>query len=360
MKNMTVLTRVGNQGQEIYAFRFESNIPLERKDVSITGNLLDSSIDCFLAMKTGRLADGVQKVSWKDGIVTIDVAPFSSQAPYVLKIGDATFTPKDAVKVKTLWADDFRALEENGIRYRLYEPIGDGPRPLILFLHGGGEGGTDNWKQLVGCFGPTFLAEKYSDCYVMAPQANQPEPTTEQLAAFKHQTFYHSWDMTGWDRVTLAMVCDLIRGMIADGRVNPRRVYVTGLSMGGGGTLRAMSVGSDLFAAAVPICPTMTPETFHILCGLTRAKIWVAAAYIDHTLYRHKYLVDAVMALRDAGNQDAHLTLFSQENLEKYCIGIIPDMPLEARFGWNHTCWIPTYHDEFGIMSWMMSQIRDE
>ena len=104
----------------------------------------------------------------------------------------------------------------------------------------------------------------------------------------------------------------------------------------------------------------MTPETFHILCGLTHAKIWVAASYIDHTLYRHKYLVDAVLALRDAGNQDAHLTLFSPEDLAKYGIGIIPDMPLEARFGWNHTCWIPTYHDEFGIMSWMMNQVRDE
>ena len=48
------------------------------------------------------------------------------------------------------------------------------------------------------------------------------------------------------------------------------------------------------------------------------------------------------------------------EDLAKYGIGIIPDMPLEARFGWNHTCWIPTYHDEFGIMSWMMNQVRDK
>ena len=32
--------------------------------------------------------------------------------------------------------------------------------------------------------------------------------------------------------------------------------------MGGAGTVRAMSVGSDLFAAAIPVCPSMTPETF--------------------------------------------------------------------------------------------------
>lgn len=359
MKNMTVFSRVGFQGQEIYAFSFETKKAVEKKDVSISGNLLDSSIDCFLAMQTGRTSEGIRKVSFADDTLHIEVAPFSYEAPYVLKIGDREFTAKDAAVTRTLWADDFKPIKENGILYRLYEPKSAGPRPLILFLHGGGEGGTDNWKQLVGCFGPVFLAEKYPECYVMAPQATIPAPTPEDLEAFKSQTFFNSWNRTGWDRETLAKICDIIRDMIAQGKVNPKRVYVTGLSMGGGGTVRALNVGSDLFAAGVPCCPTMTPETFNILRGLTHSKVWVAASYIDHTLYRHKYLVDAIFALRDAGNKDAHLTLFSPEDLAKYGIGIIPNMPLEALFGWNHTCWIPTYHDEDGIMSWMMNQVRD-
>ena len=44
--------------------------------------------------------------------------------------------------------------------------------------------------------------------------------------------------------------------------VDGRRVYVTGMSMGGAGTIRAMSVGAGLFAACVPVCPSMTPETW--------------------------------------------------------------------------------------------------
>ena len=359
MDNMTVYTRVGNQGQEIYAFTFACSRSVAKEDISITGNLLDTSIDCFLAMQTGRLAEGIREVRWAEGILRVEVAPFSFQAHYTLKIGSETFTAADSVETRTLWADDFVPLERDGILYRLYQPSGEGPRPLILFLHGGGEGGRDNWKQLVGCFGPTFLAEQYPDCYVMAPQADRAEPTPEQLEAFRRQTFYHSWNMTGWDRETLSRICGIIRGMIAQGAVNPKRVYVTGLSMGGGGTLRAMNVGADLFAAAVPVCPTMTPETYHILCGLTHAKIWIAASYIDHTLYRHKYLVDGILALRDAGNRDAHLTLFSPEELAEYGIGVIPDIPLDALFGWNHTCWIPTYHDEKGIMSWMLNQVRE-
>ena len=63
----------------------------------------------------------------------------------------------------------------------------------------------------MGCFGPTFLAEKYPDCFVMAPQADQPEPTREQLEAFKKQTFYNSWNATGWDRETLARGCLLLQ-----------------------------------------------------------------------------------------------------------------------------------------------------
>ena len=65
---------------------------------------------------------------------------------------------------------------------------------------------------------------------------------------------------------SICLVFVILSGsMIADGKVNPKRVYVTGLSMGGAGNLRALSVGSDLFGAAVPICPTMTPETYGIL-----------------------------------------------------------------------------------------------
>ena len=60
-----------------------------------------------------------------------------------------------------------------------------------------------------------------------------------------------------------------------------------------------------------------------------------------------------------AENQDAHLTLFSPEELAEYGIGIIPDMPLEAKLGWNHTCWIPTYHNASGALGWMMEQVKN-
>ena len=130
--------------------------------------------------------------------------------------------------------------------------------------------------------------------------------------------------------------------------------------MGGAGTIRAMSVGSDLFAAGVPVCPSMTPETFNILKNMTHSKVWVATSYVDHTLYRHKYIVDAILALKDAGNRDAHLTIYSPEELQAYGIAADPDLSFPELFSQNHMSWVPTYHDEHGIMSWLTQQTRDD
>lgn len=357
-EQLEIFTRINSNGQEIMKFTLpwaSGEIP----QMTIKNNFLDTTIDCFLAAQTGRLSNGITDVSVKGKTLEVECSAFAINAPYVLSINGTEYTGADVKTIHTEWVDLFEAHESGEVMYRLYSPAGvQGKRPLILFLHGGGESGFDNIRQLTGCFGPAYLAETYRDCYVMAPQAPGHVPTEDELKTFLAQTYAASDQSTeeGWCRRYLSQVCDIIREMIADGRVDGDRVYVTGLSMGGAGTIRAMNIASDLFAAAVPCCPSMTPETFRILSNMTHQKVWVAASYIDHTLYRHKYLVDAVMKLKDDGNADAHLTLYSPEELQAYGIGIIEDMPLKALFGWNHMCWVPTYHNEHGIMSWLLNQ----
>ena len=81
---------------------------------------------------------------------------------------------------------------------------------------------------------------------------------------------------------------------------------------------------------------------------------------MDHTIYRHKYIVDGILALRDAGNKDAHLTLYAPEELQKYGIATDPDLSYPELFSQNHMSWVPTYHDEHGIMSWLTEQVRED
>ena len=359
-------TFIGWTGQEVSRFElpWEGGAPA-LEAIRIEGPAVESDRVRYIKSARGSAPGNVTGVSVRDGVLKIEIVPITTRADFSLVIGDRCFSREEFI-LHTRTADDkFARLEEGRVLYRLYTPDAKGPRPLILFLHGGGNGGfegeRDNNKHIVTDFGPINFAENYPDVYVMAPMA--VEVRRDMRSFHPNGRFAQSDSMNvpgfGWCREYLGQVCDIIRRMIAEGKVDGRRVYVTGMSMGGAGAIRAMSVASDLFAACVPVCPTMTPETFSILKSIRRP-VWVTSAYIDHTLYRHKYLVDAVMALRDSGNSNAHLTLFSPEELEKYDIAITPDLPYPRLFSENHASWVPTYSNEYGIMSWLLNQNKED
>jgi predicted peptidase len=353
--NITAYTKIANNGWVAYAF----DVTHPAHGISPT----DFSIDIKRWDQVRENAGEVLNISEVAGGVRLETEPVDFRGFRIKGSGEASaisFSRENVTEVITEWADKFEARNEREVLYRLYSPDASGPRPLVLFLHGGGECGSDNWTQMTGTLGAARIAEDYPDVYVMAPQAPRGlfDPLSGQVKMPRTFAESNMKGETGWHRKYLASICDIIRDMIKDNKVDPNRVYVTGLSMGGAGTLRALSVGSGLFAAAVPICPTMTPETYGILCGLVDTKIWIATAYVDHTIYRHKYIVDGIMKLRDAGNKHAKLTLYSPEDLQKYGIATDPDIPLQQLFSQNHASWVLVYNNEDGIMDWLMSQTK--
>jgi predicted peptidase len=301
--------------------------------------------------------------------MSLMVEPFDYHRDFEVHCKSFHFTKADISEVKTEIADDFTACEKYDVRYRLHEPSCKGMRPLLLFLHGGGEIGYDNWNQLVNTFGATEWAKRYPDIYVMAPQApgkfdSDKIGTKSFLKDVNYMPFERPFDSSstngfGWNREYLSNVCTIIREMIKDGKVDGKRVYVTGLSMGGAGTLRALAVDRSLFAAAAPVCPTMNPETFAIMKGLGDFKIWISTAYVDFTYSRHKYIVDGIMYLRDQGSRNARLTLYSHEELAKYGLGSNYDLTVDERMIENHQSWVLTYHNEYGIMDWLLTQEKE-
>jgi predicted peptidase len=103
--------------------------------------------------------------------------------------------------------------------------------PLLLFLHGAGERGRD--VSLIGVHGPLSLVDTIDElrsCVIVAPQC----PTD-------------AW----WEHDALKTILDETRAAYP---IDEKRIYVTGLSMGGYGTWDMLSRYPDLFAAAVPIC----------------------------------------------------------------------------------------------------------
>ncbi len=257
----------------------------------------------------------------------------------------------------TVGADRFTDASQGELVLRRYDPADAGPRPLILFLHGGGEAGDDNWSQLVGTRGAPELATQYPDHVVLAPQA--PASTTSlmpmRLPFAERMLDPHS----GWSRAYLASIASYIDGLIASGRVDPDRVLITGVSMGGAGVLRMLSVAPTLFAGAAPVCPTMTPETLAILRSLDGHSLWISTAYVDHTPDRHKYIVDGVLELVRRGSTDVHLTLYSPEQLRDVGIPSADDVDTDTLLAENHSSWDLTYTNAEGILDWLTTRRKD-
>lgn len=111
-----------------------------------------------------------------------------------------------------------------------YDTAGDKRWPLILFLHGAGERGTN--LQSVTVHGPPKIVKNRPDFpfIVVSPQCPAGQ----------------SWS----NDVLLALLDEVTEKL----RVDTQRVYLTGLSMGGYGTWNLAVEHPERFAAAAPIC----------------------------------------------------------------------------------------------------------
>lgn len=145
---------------------------------------------------------------------------------------------------------DAREYEGPGgkLLYRLYRPKTSDRVPLVLFLHGAGERGDDNAAQLRHGV-KQFLAqqEKYP-CVVVAPQCPKGKKWNEvDWHAASHLTPEKPSD-------PFASLIPLLEALQKELPVDPKRLYVTGLSMGGYGTWDLITRLPDTFAAAAPVC----------------------------------------------------------------------------------------------------------
>jgi predicted peptidase len=128
--------------------------------------------------------------------------------------------------------------------------------PLLLVLHGGGERGGDNEKQLTWG-SKLFLTEenrKNFSAIVIFPQC--PEDSYWASSTIDRTTtpFKIEFDYTKEPTWALTASNELVKKIISEGFVDKSKVYITGLSMGGMGTFESVYRYPDLYAAALPIC----------------------------------------------------------------------------------------------------------
>ncbi len=168
----------------------------------------------------------------------------------------------------------------NGLQmpYRFFSPENKQLKkiPLVIFLHGRGDRGSDNGPQLYNNSG-IFMNEMslvapnmqaHFPCYVLIPQCSAVTENEEWAkwigntpeTPFKGLGIDGSYKMNDEPSASGAAALALIEQTIKNPNIDSDRVYIIGKSMGGFGTWEFTSRRPELFAAAIPMAGFSDPE----------------------------------------------------------------------------------------------------
>jgi predicted peptidase len=199
--------------------------------------------------------------------------------------------------------------------YRMLLPDGfDASRkyPLVLFLHGGGERGSDNEKQLT--HGSSLFTDPLNrgafPAVVLFPQCSMDSYWAQVEIDRSSYPIGLAFRYEQGPTRPLQMVMDLVREYLQAPYIDTDRVYVMGLSMGGMGTFEILYRMPDTFAAAIPICGAGVPETVSAYAANT--PLWIFHGALDQVV-APGHSVGMVDALLKAGARPG-FTLYDDFN----------------------------------------------
>jgi predicted peptidase len=214
------------------------------------------------------------------------------------------------------------------VKYRWSAPKNPEPGktyPLVLFLHGSGERGSDNTAQLrFGVLPILKTAEKLGQpCFLIAPQCPDDRWWSPMDPKFKK--------LTAADKPNdlLDPIVALVNDVMARYPVDPNRLYVTGLSMGGFATWDLLGRMPGKIAAAVPICGGGDPS--------------LAARFKDVPIHAFHGEVDSEVPVAATREMIAALEKAGGKPKATYYPGV------------DHVSWIQTY-DNPELIRWIFAQ----
>ena len=216
--------------------------------------------------------------------------------------------------------------------YRLLKPkVYDAEQayPLVVFLHGMGERGSDNVSQLVNGVSEFFASDAAMvrfPAVVIAPQCPDGEDMNEAS--------WSNWrDETRGITKPTRLALEIVEAMREQFTIDSDRMYIGGLSMGGFGTWDVIQEYPDLFAAAFPICGGGDPEKAERIASLP---LWVFHGAKDETV-PPQLSRDMVRAIQEEGGHPGY---------SEY-----PDV--------GHDSWTNAF-EEPRLLPWLFSQKRGQ
>lgn len=199
--------------------------------------------------------------------------------------------------------------------------------PLLVFLHGSGDRGSDNEAPLHNLPG-VFLSDYYRaafPCFIVVPQCGKGD------AWVTFPGFPQSLKATDSPTTAARLALGLIDSLSALRSVDARRIYLTGYSMGGEGTFDLLTRRPGLFAAAAPVCPVADTAK---ASAIKNNHIWIFHGEAD-SVNEAKYSRLMIDALHRVGTNPGYT-----------------EYP-----GVGHSSWTVAYNEP-DLIPWLFSHIK--
>jgi predicted peptidase len=201
------------------------------------------------------------------------------------------------------FSSDYAQLEGNSKQYFKNEKTADGKVtaqpakfPLVIFLHGSGERGTDNEAQLKNAVLAFVEKENYqkNPCFLLVPQCPEEQNWGGVSKNWGDITFQEKI-ASNPEKLLLQLIDSLI---IVHPAIDKDRIYIMGLSMGGFGTFDLLSRRPGFFAAGMPLCGGGDPKQAERIKNIP---MWIMHGTRDEAV-NPKLSRDMVTALRAVGS----------------------------------------------------------
>lgn len=215
--------------------------------------------------------------------------------------------------------------------FQVFVPAGwnaDRAWPVVLFLHGSGERGSDNEAQLKQGL-PPWLKQHGEDfpAVVVAPQAP---------------------DNTVWSGEVEQAAMAALEKSIATYHGDRSRLYVTGLSMGGYGVWQVVVDNPGMFAAAAPVCGGILA-----LDDMPELKLYGVPAGVEPYAWTARRVKPTPVWIFH-GSVDDQVPPQGARDLYKALSKAGDEVRYTEFPGVNHGSWVPTY-DSPALWPWMFS-----
>ncbi|MDF9825837.1 putative peptidase [Breznakia sp. PF5-3] len=250
-------------------------------------NIYSQPYELAVTIKYGSEIEGVDK---NYDVLEINPTANNIDKPLTDKFTKATYTGKDM-----------------SLSYASYAPAKDNKKnPLIIWLHGAGEGGNDPEIILLGNKVTALVDDEIQDimdgAYVLTPQS----PTM--------------WMDDGSGNYTTdgtSMYTEVLMELIEDyvekhPDIDPNRIYIGGCSNGGYMTMNMLFNYPTYFAAAFPICEAYTDAWINdnMITRIKDIPMWFTQSKDDTTVPADTHIVATYQRLQNVGAKDIHLSLF--------------------------------------------------